>query len=76
VLGDTARLVGIGLIAGLALAVAGARLIRSLLYQVEPLDPLVLVSVAAGIFVLALLVSVRPALQAARVDLARTLREE
>jgi putative ABC transport system permease protein len=76
VLGDTARLVGIGLIAGLALAVAGARLVRSLLYQVEPLDPLVLVSVAAGIFVLALLVSVRPALQAARVDLARTLREE
>jgi predicted permease len=76
VLRDTARLVGIGLIAGLALAVVGARLIRSLLYQVEPLDPLVLVSVAAGIFGLALLVSLRPALEAARVDLTRSLREE
>jgi predicted permease len=76
VLGDTARLVGIGLIAGLALAAAGARLVRSLLYQVEPLDPLVLVTVAAGIFCLALLVSSRPALEAARVDLNRTLREE
>ena len=76
VLGDTARLVGIGLIAGLALAVAGARLIRSLLYQVEPLDPLTLVTAAALIFGLALLVSLRPALAATRVDLTRSLREE
>jgi predicted permease len=76
VLRDTARLVGIGLIAGLALAVAGARLIRSLLYQVEPLDPLVLVTAAALIFGLALLVSLRPALAATRVDLTRALREE
>ena len=73
---DTARLVGIGLIAGLGLAVAGARLIRSLLYQVEPLDPIVLVAAAALIFGLALLVSLRPALAAARVDLTRSLREE
>src|SRR5688572_2999473 len=76
VLRDTARLVGIGLVAGLALAVAGARLIRSLLYQVEPLDPLVLVTVALGIFGLALLVSLRPALAATRVDLTRSLRED
>jgi putative ABC transport system permease protein len=76
VLGDTARLVGIGLVAGLALAVAGARLIRSLLYQVEPLDPLTLVTTAALIFGIALLVSLRPAFEATRVDLNRTLREE
>jgi putative ABC transport system permease protein len=76
VLRDTAWLVGIGLIAGLALAAAGARLIRSLLYQVEPLDPFVLVSVAVAIFGLALLVSLRPALAATRVDLTRVLRED
>jgi putative ABC transport system permease protein len=76
VLRDTARLVGIGLIAGLALAVAGARLIRSQLYQVEPLDPTVLVTAAAVIFGLAVLVSLRPALEATRVDLTRSLREE
>jgi putative ABC transport system permease protein len=76
VLRDTARLVGIGLIAGLALAVAGARLIRSLLYQVEPLDPFILVSVAVAILGLALLVSLRPALAATRVDLTRVLRED
>jgi hypothetical protein len=69
-------LVGIGLVAGLVLATLGARLIRSLLYQVEPLDPLVLATVAAGIFGLALLVSLRPALEATRVDLSRSLREE
>ncbi len=76
VLRDTARLVGIGLIAGLVLAFAGARLIRSLLYHVEPLDPLVLVTTAAGIFALALLVSLRPAIEATRFDLTRSLREE
>ena len=76
VLRDTARLVGVGLIAGLALAFAGARLIRSLLYQVEPLDPVVLVTAATLIFGLALLVSLRPALAATRVNLTRSLREE
>lgn len=76
VLGDTARLVGIGLVAGLALAVVGARFIRSLLYRVEPLDPVPLALVAGGIFGLALVVSLRPALEAARPDLVRALREE
>jgi putative ABC transport system permease protein len=76
VLRDTARLVGIGLIVGLGLSILGARLIRSLLYRVQPLDPIVLVSVAAGIFGLALLVSLRPAVEVTRLDLARSLREE
>jgi putative ABC transport system permease protein len=76
VLRDTARLVGIGLVAGFVLALLGARLIRTLLYQVEPLDPIVLASVSAGIFGLALLVSLRPALEATRLDLTRSLREE
>jgi len=76
VLRDMARLVGIGLIAGLVLAILGARLIRSLLYQVEPLDPIVLVTVSAVIFGLALLVSLRPALEATRLDLTRSLRQE
>ena len=61
---------------GLILAVLGARLIRSLLYQVQPLDPAVLVTVATVILGLSLLVSLRPALEATRLDLTRTLREE
>jgi putative ABC transport system permease protein len=69
-------LVGIGLVAGLVLAVLGARLIRSLLYQVQPLDPWVLATVSAVILGLSLLVSLRPALEATRLDLTRSLREE
>lgn len=76
VLRDTARLVGVGLATGLVMAALGARLIRSLLYQVEPLDPIVLAGVAAMIFCLTLLVSLRPALEATRLDLTRALREE
>jgi len=76
VLGDTARLVGIGIIGGLVLSVLGARLIRSLLYRVAPLDATVLATVSAIIFALALIVSLRPALDATRLDLTRSLREE
>lgn len=76
VLRDTARLVGVGLAAGLVLAAVGARAVRSLLYRVEPLDPGVLAGVSALILGLSLLVSLRPALAAARLDLTRSLREE
>jgi hypothetical protein len=76
VFAGTARLVGIGLVAGLALAVLGARLIRSLLHQVQPLDPWVLATGSAIILDLSLLVSLRPALEATRLDLTRSLRQE
>ena len=73
---ETVRLVGIGLIAGLALAWAGAGAIRAFLFRVEPLDPLVLLSVSMGILVVTLLVSLKPALDAARVDVANLLRDQ
>lgn len=76
VLRDAARLVGIGLGAGFVLVVLGARLIRSLLYEVQPLDPWALATASAVIFGLALLVSLRPALEASRLDVTRSLREE
>lgn len=76
VLRDTARHVGIGLAAGLVLVVLGARVIRSLLYRVEPLDPAVLVTISAMILGLALVVSLRPAFEASRLDLTRSLRDE
>jgi putative ABC transport system permease protein len=76
VLSETVRLVGIGIVAGLALAWAGASTIRSFLFQIQPLDPLTLGSVAALILVLALAVSLRAALRAARVDLSTVLKAE
>ncbi|HEX6995735.1 MAG TPA: FtsX-like permease family protein [Gammaproteobacteria bacterium] len=76
VLRDTVRLVGIGLAAGIALALLGAKTIRGLLYQVEPLEPAVLASTASLILACALLVSLKPAVEAARLDLTRSLRDE
>jgi predicted permease len=75
VLLETLRLVGIGLLVGLFLAWLGGGTIRAFLFKVQPLDALTLSSVAALILVLALAVSLKPALRAARVDLASVLRE-
>jgi hypothetical protein len=43
---------------------------------VEPLDSPTLAAVAAAILGLALIVSLKPAIDAARVDLVHTLRDE
>jgi predicted permease len=76
VLRETAVLVGIGLGVGLLLTWLGANTIRALLYRVEPLDAATLGTVSALILGLALAVSLRPALEAARVDFTKALREE
>jgi ABC-type antimicrobial peptide transport system permease subunit len=76
VLGETGRLVGFGLVLGLGFAWLGASTIRALLFRVEPLDPVTLGGVAAVILFLAMGVSLRPALRAARVDLASVLRHQ
>jgi predicted permease len=76
VMRDTARLVGIGLVAGLMLAWIEASTVKALLFRVQPLDPLTLVLAASSILALTLLVTLRPAIAAARVDLARLLRDE
>ena len=76
VLRETATLVAIGLAGGLLLSWVGAESIRAFLYHVEPFDNVTLVTVAGLILLLALTVSVRPALRAARVDLASVLRAE
>ena len=73
---QTARLVGLGLAIGLVLAWLGASTIRAFLFQVQPFDPTTLAGVSATILALSLAVSLRPALAATRVDLAKLLREE
>jgi predicted permease len=73
---ETFRLIGAGLLLGFGLSWLGAGTIRAFLFQVEPFDPLVTLSVAALIVFLAVLVTLRPALAAARVDLAQVLRDE
>ena len=76
VMAETGRLVGFGLIVGLGLAWLGANTIRAFLFQVQPFDPLTLTAVAGTILTLALMVSVRPALRAAQVDLGTVLKDQ
>ena len=76
VLAETARLVGAGVMAGLALAWLSANTIRAFLFQVQPLDPITLAGVSVLILALALAVSVRAAIRSARVDLSTVLKAE
>ncbi len=63
-----------GLALGVAGAFAGGRVIGSLLYGVEPADPVTLVSVVGLMAVTALSASYWPAWRASRLDPAKVLR--
>jgi len=61
---------------GAIVAIFAARLLRSLLFQVDALDPIVLVLAIVSILVLALAASVIPARRAASVEPMEVLRTE
>jgi predicted permease len=67
-------------LAGCAIGAVGAvfatRLLRTMLFQVDPLDPYVLILAAFSIFLLALAASIVPARRAASVDPMQALRTE
>ena len=65
-----------GLIVGLPLAIAGARLLRSTLFGLGPNDPWSFGAALAGIIVVTLFASLIPARRAASVDPMRALRME
>ena len=74
--GSGAKLAAAGLACGLAIAFGASRLIDSMLFGVRPRDPF---AVGGAILLLtgaALVAALIPALRAARVDPALTLREE
>jgi predicted permease len=73
---DGLRPVGVGLVLGLAGAVAGTRMIRDLLYGVRPLDTSVFVAVAIVLLLVASAACLLPALRASRLDPMRALRNE
>jgi putative ABC transport system permease protein len=68
--------VGIGVVLGLAGAAAASRALRSVLFGVEPSDPVTFASVAATLVVAALFASLLPAWRASRVDPVRVLGSE
>jgi predicted permease len=65
-----------GCLIGGAGAVFATRLLRSLLFEVDPLDPLVLAMAVLSIFALAILASLLPARRAAAVEPMQALRME
>jgi putative ABC transport system permease protein len=66
----------LGLALGLAGALAGTRILRSLLYEVSPTDPLTFVCVSLFLAGTALLAAYVPARRAARIDPMAALRYE
>jgi predicted permease len=66
----------VGVVAGAAGALAGARVLEAYLWGVQPRDPLTLLAVVGTLFVVALVASVIPALRVLRLDPALTLRAE
>ena len=76
VLGQSAVLVAAGLVAGVAMAIALSRLLRTLLFGVRPGDPATIAAMAAAIATAAVLASVPPALRASRINPVEALREE
>jgi putative ABC transport system permease protein len=76
VLGQGMKLVGAGIAAGLILAVGLTRMIASLLFGVDALDPLTFAGVAAGMALLAAATICVPARRAMRVDPIVALRHE
>ena len=76
VVGSGLRLALAGVAVGLAGALAGTRVLASLVYRVSTTDPLTLASTAAVLVISALLASWIPARRATRVDPAVSLRAE
>jgi ABC-type antimicrobial peptide transport system permease subunit len=69
------RLVVVGLALGLAAAAGAARLIQTLLFQVQPLDPVIYGAVAALFALVATLACLVPSLRASRIDPLLALRD-
>jgi predicted permease len=75
VVGQSLAIVAAGVALGVACALAGTRLLRSLLFDVSPSDPLVLAAAALVLLIVAVLASAGPARRAARIDPVEAMRQ-
>jgi ABC-type antimicrobial peptide transport system permease subunit len=74
--GQGLRLAVIGVACGLVAALGLTRLMKSLLFEVNPMDPLTFISVALGLVLSAAVASYLPALRATTVDPMEALRAD
>ena len=74
IVGEAARMGGIGIAAGVLAALAASRFLHGLLYEVGPTAPAVYLGVAAGLGLAALVATVLPAWRAASISPAQSLR--
>jgi len=75
VLRDGLKVVGLGIVVGLPLAIVFSTQLRSMLFRVEPFDPTVLFGVVALLAVVGVASSAIPARRATDVDPVASLRE-
>ena len=76
VLGQALRLIGIGVVVGLVFAAALTRLLGTLLYQTEPLDPLTFTVTAFLLGLVAMLASYVPARRGTKITPVHALRAD
>ena len=76
VMGRALRLAAIGAAVGLVIAIAGARAMQTMLFEIDPRDPATLVAVTILLAIAALAACAVPAVRAARVDPITALRAE
>jgi len=76
VLGRTAVLLGIGALIGLGLALAVDTVLASIVYEVSPHDPVILMLAAATMGMLGLLSCLAPTIRALRIQPMIALRQE
>ncbi len=75
VAGQGLRLAGLGIVVGVGAAFGLTRLLRGVLFEVEPADPVTFGLTAVGLLVVAVAAAVIPARRAARTDPVVVLRE-
>jgi ABC-type lipoprotein release transport system permease subunit len=76
ILTSSARLGLLGCAIGGIAAVFATRFLRSLLFEVDPLDPVVILLAVVSIFLLALAASAIPAYRAGRIEPIDALRAQ
>jgi ABC-type antimicrobial peptide transport system permease subunit len=76
VVAEGLRTVALGVVLGIALALAAGRLLAAMLYGIAPGNPVVLLLVAGCLLVVAAMAAAVPAWRAGRVDPMTALRVE